>query len=46
MGRYSRYRRRSLSIDNIADLKNCTETVGDRIKITGNVDPSYNVCRY
>ena len=24
----------ALSIDNIADLKKCTETVGDRIKIT------------
>lgn len=30
----------ALSIDNIASLKNCTETIGDRIKIMGNVDPS------
>ncbi|ABO35148.1 Uroporphyrinogen decarboxylase [Methanococcus maripaludis C5] len=29
-----------LSIDDIADLENCAETVGDRMVIAGNVDPS------
>ncbi len=30
----------ALSIDNVVDLKKCTEMVGDRMKIMGHVDPS------
>lgn len=30
----------AISIDNVADLKKCVETVGDKVKIMGNVDPS------
>lgn len=30
----------ALSIDNVVDLKKCVDTVGDRMKIMGNIDPS------
>ncbi|WP_392486190.1 uroporphyrinogen decarboxylase family protein [Haloimpatiens sp. FM7315] len=30
----------AVSIDNVANLKKCVETVGDKMKIMGNVDPS------
>ncbi|WP_142414105.1 uroporphyrinogen decarboxylase family protein [Hathewaya massiliensis] len=30
----------ALSVDNVVDLRKCIETVGDRMKIMGNVDPS------
>lgn len=30
----------ALSIDNVASLKDCVDTVGDRMRIMGNVDPS------
>ncbi|TCO72694.1 uroporphyrinogen decarboxylase family protein [Marinisporobacter balticus] len=30
----------AISVDNVVDLKKCTEMVGDRMKIMGHVDPS------
>lgn len=30
----------AISIDNVASLKKCVETVGDKVKIMGNIDPS------